>query len=97
MESLGAPVLTNQLHRQTIEQFWMRWQVSCFAEVAKAFDDSLAEVVLPKAVHKHPRRQRLLGLCHKCPVNKRFRHPNTLPAWLRTALGRSWSREMRRG
>lgn len=28
-------------------------------------------------------------LCHKCAVNKRFRHPNTLPAWLETALGRS--------
>ncbi|MGA8261605.1 MAG: methyltransferase domain-containing protein [Arenicellales bacterium] len=28
-------------------------------------------------------------LCHKCAVNKRFRHPNTLPAWLQTALGRS--------
>lgn len=28
-------------------------------------------------------------LCHKCGVNKRFHHPNTLPVWLRTALGRS--------
>jgi len=29
------------------------------------------------------------GLCHKCAVNPRFRHPNTLPAWLDTGLGRS--------
>lgn len=28
-------------------------------------------------------------VCHKCAVNKRFRYPDTLPAWLQTALGKS--------
>lgn len=33
--------------------------------------------------------KRTVLLCHKCVVNNRFRHPNTFPSWLQTALGRS--------
>lgn len=31
----------------------------------------------------------VVRLCHKSVVNKRFRHPNTLPEWLQSALGQS--------
>lgn len=33
--------------------------------------------------------KRRAALCHKSRVSQRFRHPNTLPAWLETSLGRS--------
>lgn len=39
--------------------------------------------------------KRPAALCHNSSVSPRFRHPNTLPAWLRTSLGQSLIRAER--
>lgn len=41
------------------------------------------------ARHTTSTLKQAVELCHKCGVNQRFRHPHTLPAWLRTGLGES--------
>src|SRR5436190_3904152 len=39
----------------------MRWIVAHRTEVVAGGDDPLAKVMLPEAVHDHPRRERMIG------------------------------------
>ena len=43
-----------------IQQLWMRWWLSPIAEIVRSADNPLAEEMMPKSVHNHPPRERVV-------------------------------------
>ena len=70
MQRLQFPAATDQFAREIVEQFRMRWRAALDAEVIDRRDDALPEMLLPDAVHDHPREQVSgsgLGVRHPVP------------------------------
>ena len=70
MQRLQLPAATDQFAREIVEQFRMRWRAALDAEVIDRRDDALPEMLLPDAVHDHPREQvsgSALGVRHPVP------------------------------
>src|SRR5262245_58628137 len=45
---------------EPVQQFGMRWPFALCAEITRSFYQARAEELLPKAVHCHARRERML-------------------------------------
>jgi hypothetical protein len=61
MHRFHAPAARDELGGQPVEQFGVRRRFAHLAEVARRAHDALAEVMLPDAVHHHPRREGVIG------------------------------------
>ena len=59
MQALLIPAVLDKIVRQPIEQFRVRWLITCDAKVARSRDQTAAEVVHPDTVHEHARSQRV--------------------------------------
>ena len=64
MHVLHAPAGRHEFIRQIIEQLGMRGTLAHAAEIVRRSDDSAAEVILPHAIHHHPRGKRILIAHH---------------------------------
>src|SRR4051812_9700303 len=58
---LQTPIVFHELVRQPIEQLGMRRRLTHRAEIVARRDDSLAEMMLPKAVDNNSRGERMIG------------------------------------
>ena len=61
VDVLEAPTVLHELDRQPIEQLGMRRPLALHAKIVRRRHDAAAEVLLPKPVDDHPRRQRMIG------------------------------------
>jgi hypothetical protein len=50
----------NGLRSPPVEQFWMRGSLALRSEIFRSLDQAAAEVMLPDAIHRHARCQRIL-------------------------------------
>ena len=61
-EPLHIPAVLDELHRQPVEQFGVHRQLALRAEVRAGFYEAHAEELLPNAVDRHARGERVLAV-----------------------------------
>ena len=62
MQRFPMPALALQLAGEPIEQLGMGGPLAVVAEIARRPHDAAAEMIMPKAIGQHARRERIFGI-----------------------------------
>ena len=69
MQFFNVPAVLNEILREPIKQFGMRWQFSLAAEIFRCRNNSATEMHFPNAIHHDARGKRILF------INEPLRQP----------------------
>src|SRR4051812_23819757 len=64
MQPLEAPTILHEAYSEPIEQLRMCRRLTRKSEIIRRLDDSASKMVLPDAVHKYSRTQRIIRAGH---------------------------------